>query len=216
MRLRITFAKTEAMRFTSHLDLHRTWERTFRRANLPLAYSQGFNPHPHLNLACALPLGFTSQCEVIDAWLENPLPIPDIEAALVKACPPGIQISQIIEASANAPTLQTELEATQYTVTLLDPLPGLEVNILALLEAEHLPRIRRGKGYDLRPLILVLHTLPEDEHGCQRLSVQLAALPGATGRPEEVLAALGASPEAARCHRVKLIFRQEGSLEGKS
>jgi radical SAM-linked protein len=71
MRLRITFAKTEAMRFTGHLDLHRTWERCFRRARLPLAYTQGFNPHPRLNLAAALPLGFTSQGEMIDAWLEQ-------------------------------------------------------------------------------------------------------------------------------------------------
>ena len=61
------------MRFTGHLDLHRAWERTFRRAGLPLAYSQGFNPHPRLNLASALPLGFTSEGEVIDVWLEQDL-----------------------------------------------------------------------------------------------------------------------------------------------
>ena len=67
IRLRIVFAKTEAMRYTSHLDLHRTWERTIRRANLPLAYSQGYNPHPRINLASALPLGFTSDCEVVEA-----------------------------------------------------------------------------------------------------------------------------------------------------
>ena len=46
------FSKTDAMRYTGHLDLHRAWERTFRRAGLPLAYTQGFSPHPRINLAC--------------------------------------------------------------------------------------------------------------------------------------------------------------------
>ncbi len=59
-RLRLTFAKTAAMRYTGHLDLHTTWERTLRRARLPLAYSQGFHPQPKIQLASALPLGFTS------------------------------------------------------------------------------------------------------------------------------------------------------------
>jgi len=97
MRLRITFAKTDAMRFTSHLDLHKTWERTLRRANLPLAYSQGFNPHPHINLASALPLGFTGEAEVVDIWLDQTLLVPQIASDLERAAPPGIKISKIQE-----------------------------------------------------------------------------------------------------------------------
>jgi len=54
-RIRITFSKTEAMRFTGHLDLILTWERTFRRAALPLSYSEGFNPRPVINFAAPLP-----------------------------------------------------------------------------------------------------------------------------------------------------------------
>ena len=75
MRIRITFSKSGAMQYVGHLDLHRSWERTFRRSGLPLAYSQGFHPQPRLNLACALPRGFTSQCEIFDAWLEQDVPI---------------------------------------------------------------------------------------------------------------------------------------------
>jgi radical SAM-linked protein len=75
VRVRIHFHKTEAMRFTGHLDLHKAWERALRRAGsrsaLRLAYSQGFHPQPRIHLACALPLGFTSECEVVDVWLEN-------------------------------------------------------------------------------------------------------------------------------------------------
>ena len=97
MRLRSTFSKTEAMRFTGHLDLHRTLERTMRRANLPLTYSEGFNPRPKITLASALPLGFTSEAEVVDFWLKEDLPIKEISMALVKAAPPGIVFHQFEE-----------------------------------------------------------------------------------------------------------------------
>jgi radical SAM-linked protein len=75
IRIRISFSKFGAMQYVGHLDLHKSWERTFRRSGLPLEYSQGFHPQPHLNLACALPVGFTSQCELLDAWLEQELPL---------------------------------------------------------------------------------------------------------------------------------------------
>ena len=81
-RVRICFAKTDAMRFIGNLDLFKAWERACRRAGLPLAYSQGYNPQPKLNLASALPLGFTSQAELIDIWLEQPLPLEAIESGL--------------------------------------------------------------------------------------------------------------------------------------
>jgi radical SAM-linked protein len=208
MRLRITFAKTDAMRFTSHLDLHKTWERTIRRASLPLAYSQGFNPHPHINLASALPLGFTGEAEVIDIWLDQTLPVPQIESDLERAAPPGIKIVKIQEIDDHAPTLQTVLEASEFAITFLDELDGLDGHLDALLAAGSLPRQKRGKDYDLRPLVLDLRRLPDDEAGCQRLLVRLSARPNATGRPEEVIAELGAIPEAARVHRTQLIFKE--------
>ena len=71
MRLRVTFAKTEPMRFTSHLDLYRAWERMLRRAGFPLVFSQGYNPRPRLQLATPLPLGITSRFEIIDFWLSG-------------------------------------------------------------------------------------------------------------------------------------------------
>jgi radical SAM-linked protein len=211
--LRITFAKTEAMRFTSHLDLHRTWERTFRRAGLPLAYSQGYTPHPRLNLACALPLGFTSEGEVIDAWLEKQVSIPEIQAALEQAAPPGIHILAIEEIDERAATLQTVLEAAEFVITFPEPITDLNESCQALLQAKSLPRQRRGKAYDLRPLILDLQPAPDDEPGCQRLTARLSAREGATGRPEEVIAALGAAPEGARVHRTRLIFRAESATQ---
>jgi len=215
IRIRITFAKTPAMRYTSHLDLHRAWERTFRRAGLPLAYSEGFNPHPRLNLASALPLGFTGQAEVIDAWLEQDLPLSDIQTALQRALPPGLQVAHIETVDLRLPALQTELEASEYHITLLKPFPELADRAQALLSALSLPRQRRDRNYDLRPLILDLHTLPmgashppDDSHHPQ-ISLRLVAREGATGRPEEVLDALGCDPQLARVHRTRLLFRVE-------
>src|SRR5512145_2496762 len=106
MRIRITFAKTTAMRYTGHLDLYRTWERTMRRARLPLAYTQGFRPHPRINLASALPLGFTGEREVVDIWLEQELPVDHIVEALQDASPPGLQVLEVESLDAKAPTLQ--------------------------------------------------------------------------------------------------------------
>ncbi len=194
------------MRYTSHLDLHRAWERTIRRANLPLAYTQGFRPHPRINLASALPLGFTSQDEVVDIWLEDALPLADIETALNGSLPPGMQICSVDTVSDRDPTLQTQLLAAEYLITLLEPLPELETRLQAICRSDSLPRQRRGKAYDLRPLLLELRQFADDEDGQQRLLAVLAAQEGATGRPEEVILALGGDPTLARVQRTRLVF----------
>ncbi|MEJ2709131.1 MAG: TIGR03936 family radical SAM-associated protein [Anaerolineales bacterium] len=206
MRLRITFSKTDAMRYTSHLDLHRTWERTLRRAGLPLAYSQGYNPHPKINLASALPLGFTGQREIIDVWLEQALPFEEVRRALDKAAPPGIQVVALENIAERAPTLQKILLASEFIITLQDPVPDLEARVQALLAAESLPRERRGKAYDLRPLVEQLRCLPPDDEGQPRLFARLTAQEGATGRPEEVLREMGLAPENAGVERVQMVF----------
>ncbi len=208
IRLRIVFSKTEAMRYTSHLDLHRTWERTIRRANLPLAYSQGYNPHPRINLASALPLGFTSDCEVIDIWLEQDRSLEQVTSALNRAAPPGVRLREVRKVDLSAPTLQTILLSTDYIITFLDPFPELEERLSNLLKAESLERERRGKSYDLRPLIFAAERMDDDEQSHTRLHVRLSAQEGATGRPEEVIAALGMIPTHCRVHRTDLNFSE--------
>ena len=209
MRIRVTFSKTEAMRFTGHLDLHRAWERTFRRAQLPLAYSQGFHPQPRLNLASALPLGLTSQCELLDAWLETSLPLEQIFACLEKASPPGIRIDHVAEVAERLPALQTQVTAAEYIVTLLEPVENLPGQLDAFAACQSLPRQRRGKDYDLRPLVHSILLLDPDSHGQLRFHLRLSAREAATGRPEELLAVLGIPLEATRIHRTALILLAE-------
>ena len=207
MRIRLTFNKNEAMRYTGHLDLQRVWERLFRRARLPLAYSLGFHPQARLNIACALPLGFTSQCELLDAWLETPQPLEAVFNALVQAAPPGLEISRVEEITERQPALQTQVIAAEFTITLLDLVPDLAERVANLTVSPHLPRVRRGKEYDLRPLIEAITLLSPDEEGQQRFHILLSAREAATGRPEEVLAVLDIPVVSTRIHRTALILR---------
>jgi len=209
MRLRINFAKTDAMRFTSHLDLHKTWERTIRRTGLPLVYSQGFNPRPKLQLASALPLGFTSDSEILDAWFtEINISIDQILEALHRAAPPGLLINKVTEIDPTSPPLQTQLRSAEYIVTLLETIPDLEFQLENLLARETLPRQRRGKTYDLRPLIISLSGMNADDQGRSRIAMHLSAQEGATGRPEEVLAALDIPLDTTHIHRSQLVFAE--------
>ena len=119
-RLRVTYGKGEALKYISHLDLARTWERLFRRARLPLVYSQGFSPHPRFALAAALPVGVTGSAEVMDIWLAAPLPPEEVAARLAEQSPPGLTINRVWEAPLNLPSLQAAMRWADYRVTL-DP-----------------------------------------------------------------------------------------------
>lgn len=212
MRLRITFAKTGALSYIGHLDLHQVWERTIRRAGLPLAYTQGFHPGPKMQIASALPLGFHGQAELIDIWLgdgkEEKHPLKATELAQIKtliqsSAPPGLVLDKIEQVEERAPALQTLVKAVDYEVVLLENVVDLEKKVEAVLAVRTLPRERRGKFYDLRPLILALAQQPG------KLQMRLVAREGATGRPEEVLATLGIAPEVVRITRTRLLFKSD-------
>ena len=206
MRIRIVFEKKQEMRYTGHLDLQSAWERTLRRAQLPLAYSKGFNPRPRINLASPLPLGCTGEREILDIWLEDQLTISEIEARISSSLPPGLAIKQVCEVDLREPALQTQLEASEYVITFLEPVDDLESQINRLLNSSSIQRVRRGKAYDLRPLILTLELIAIDESDRQQVFTRLSAKEGATGRPEEVAFALDVPRQNIRVQRVSLIF----------
>lgn len=203
MRIRITFAKQGALRYTSHLDLHKLWERAARRAELPLAYSQGFHPQPKMNIAAALPLGFSSRCEVLDMRLEHEIMLEGLREKLQQTLPTGIQVSSIESVDEKLPALQTQVASAEYEITLTESLDRSELKgkIDSVLESDSIIRERRGKTYDLRPLIEELMM----ENG-DKIFMRLAAREGATGRPEEVLDMLGIAFEGTRIERTQLIF----------
>ncbi|MEN9562502.1 MAG: hypothetical protein RIR73_746 [Chloroflexota bacterium] len=209
MRVRITFTKQGALRYIGHLDLHRVWERALRRASLPLSYSQGFHPQPKISLAAALPLGFSSRSEVLDVRLNEEIATEDISARLKDNLPPDIKVLDVQTVDERLPAMQTLVLSAAYDVHLTEPVEGSELKrrVEALMNTESLIRERRGKTYDLRPLIEMLSVITQAD-GKTWLKMTLAAREGATGRPEEVLAALEIEPETARVERTRLIFKE--------
>src|SRR5215211_4483342 len=163
MRIRITFIKQGALRYTGHLDLHKLWERAARRAELPLAYSQGFHPQPKMNMAAALPLGFSSRCEVMDLRLEHDIQLEDLPTRLNTTLPTGLQVMEVIQVDERAPALQTQVASAEYEITLAEAIDSLELKrrIDAVTRSQSIPRERRGKTYDLRPLIEELEPLSD-------------------------------------------------------
>ncbi|WZL71573.1 TIGR03936 family radical SAM-associated protein [Clostridiaceae bacterium 35-E11] len=91
-RIRMRFTKTDRMRFISHLDLMRLMERTLRRADVPLVFSQGFNPHPKIAFATALSLGIASEGEYMDIEIEKEIDLQDFKDEMNRALPKGITI----------------------------------------------------------------------------------------------------------------------------
>ena len=205
MRARITFSKLEGMRYTGHLDLYKTWERTIRRAKLPLAYTQGFNPRPRINLAAALPLGFTGGNEIMDIWFEKDVAENEITNSLISSLPPGLSLQNVEEIEAKEPTLQTKLLASDYIARISDPTSDLDRHIEDLLSKTEIWRERRGKKYNLRPLIIEISSLPNEDNQ-KRIHIRLSTREGANGRPDEVTSELGLSQTSVRIHREKLIF----------
>jgi radical SAM-linked protein len=205
MRLRITFSKTGALRYIGHLDLNTIWERGTRRAGLPLAYSQGFHPQPKIHIAAALPLGFASRCEVLDMRLNEDMDLNELPNRLQAAMPPGIGIVKVESVDEHAPAIQTQVLSAEYEVTLTGAVDrsDLKRKIDEVLSSTSLPRERRNKKYDLRPLIEKLE-MPSGD----KILIQLAAREGATGRPEEVISVLGIALEDTQTERVGLIFQQ--------
>jgi radical SAM-linked protein len=207
MRVRITFSKQGALRYTGHLDLHRLWERAMRRADLPLSFSQGFHPQPKISLASALPLGFSSLGEVLDVRFNAEIATEEIAARLGNSLPPDIKIINVESVGEREPALQTQVLSAMYDVHLTEPVDGSELTrkVEELLASESLPRERRNKIYDLRPLIETLNVIAEAD-GQVWMQMKLSARDGATGRPEEVLNALGIEPEYTRVERTRLLF----------
>ena len=212
MRVRITFSKRGWIIYSSHLDLMRAWERALRRARLPLAYSGGFNPRPKIQLARALPLGHVGEEEILDAWFEKPVPLDELVSRLTPVLPEGLDISAVHEVDTRAPAMQTQVVGTLYRVALEwdGPREELADQVNQVMAQEELIHQRRGKRYNLRPLIEGLQLTELDaEAGWATLWMQLSARPGATARPEAVLDVLGVGDAYARYTREGLVLTAE-------
>lgn len=207
-RVRIRHSKTPLLQYTGTLDIQKLWERTFRRAGLPVEYSQGFHPQPKIQLACPLPLGMTSQAEYVDFWLEQPYKLAELREKIEAAKHEGIDILEIGYVDGKEPSLQSRVLAMVYSVRLDNTIGSAEIEprLGALLVQSEIILERRGRQYNLRPLIEDC-AFSQSPDGTLEIRMTLSARSGATGRPEEVLKALEIDPNSAHISREELIFQ---------
>jgi radical SAM-linked protein len=139
---------------------------------------------------------------VLDLRLEREITIEDLPERLNATLPPGIQVRSVEQVDEGEPALQTQVVSAEYKVALAGSSPGsdLQRRVDSVLQAASIPRERRGKAYDLRPLIETLEVSDDT------IAMRLAAREGATGRPEEVLDLLGIAFEDVKIERTRLVF----------
>jgi radical SAM-linked protein len=210
-RMRVTFAKGPQLRYISHLDLALTWERALRRARVPLAYSQGHNPHAKLQLASGLPLGYTGSAEVMDVILTASISPEEFTACVDPTLPVGLYIASAEEVPLKAPSLQSALRQAVYRVSVETPLPEKELKrrIADLLASDVLEqeRVRRGRMeiFDLRPLVHDVQLIAVND-GQAVLCMRLSAGQHGNVRPDAVTTALGLESDFSQVERTRLLF----------
>jgi radical SAM-linked protein len=222
--VRIKYGKTEAGKFISHLDLSRAWERAFRRAQIPVAYSQGFNPHPKISFGSALAVGVTSSGEYLDVSLKKIIPLKEIKGELSKYLPKGLEVYAIGEINQQTPSLMAVINRAKYfvNVELINEIRQDELDdyINDLLQQEQViikRNTKKGlKDRDIRKGIFELKgQIPSEK----KIVLEMVVETGNDGnvRPEEVVTALmdrglTLDPETMKIHREGLYIGSDTGL----
>ena len=190
----------------------RLWQRALHRAGISLAYSEGFGPHPRISLAAPLPVGVTSQAELMDVFCTQWVSPHGFTAAVTQQLPPGIEILQVYPIAPTMPSLQSQVRYAEYKVEVETEKEPREVEsaLVSLLSTEHLPwqhqRDTGTRNYDLRALIDNLWLIDWCSAYCT-VGMRLRCGSSGSGRPEQVIAALGFTHYPQSIHRTKLILK---------
>lgn len=226
MLIRMQFRKTKEGRFLSHLDLMHTWERVIRRSQLPLAFSQGFNPHPKINFASACAVGTTSDGEYMDMELTQELPLAEVQAALDRAMPPAFAVTAMKVVQGKVPSLMSIIERGRYQLWLdfIEPVSQAQLDeaIAQFWKREEIIVYRYKKNskdkkpVNIRPGVYEMALNAQDCHATLEILVQS----GNEGniRPEEVAYGLMSTGMPAiqsivRIHRLGLyLVGEQGRL----
>lgn len=195
-RYRVRFSKLGKVRFTSHRDVARMWERALRRATIPVAYTEGFSPHPKLSFGLALSTGHESLGEYLDIDLAEPVDVESIPARLDPCLPIGLDVQAAAEIESGTPSLQQVVTSCTWQIEVVG-LGGAELaeRVEECLRADSLVVTRERKGHkvtdDLRPAILSLE-LTDGVAVIAELATQPRGL-----RPSELVAVLASRSDDA-------------------
>ncbi|WP_229053176.1 TIGR03936 family radical SAM-associated protein [Aeromicrobium sp. Leaf350] len=183
-KLRVRYAKRGRLRFTSHRDFGRAFERAVRRARVPIGYSSGFTPHPKISYANAAPTGAASEAEFLEIGLTQVCDPDQVRASLDAALPPGLDIVAVVQAPEG--TFADRLAASLWSIRV-DGATGLDAAAAAFLAADDISverMTKRGmRDIDVRAAVvsLVVDAQTVD-------AVVLSTIP--TVRPDDVIQAL--------------------------
>jgi radical SAM-linked protein len=185
-RLRIRYAKRGRLRFTSHRDFSRAFERAIFRARVPMAYSSGFNPHPRISYAGAAPTGAASEAEYLEIGLAEVVDPGEIRSLLEESLPDGLDVLEVVESAGGS--LADRLEASHWQLDLDAPADAVAAAVAAFLATDAVP-VQRMTKKGLR------------EFDCRAAVVSLAVVQGSridlvlrhqepAVRPDDVLSGL--------------------------
>ena len=206
-RLRITFSRGEEMKYITHLDMMRFWERALRRAHLPVAYSEGFSPHPQIAIAAPLAVGTTSDAELMDVFMSEAVTPRRVIADLSAQLTAGVGVRSVEEVGLTLPAMQAEVRFAEYEV---DVTASADVGtaVAAFLAADTISweqkREDETRTYDIRAQVETIEVLGESE-GFARLRMYVKNDNTGSGRPEQIVTALGLGT-ASRIHRTRLVL----------
>lgn len=192
-RLRLRYTKRGRLRFTSHRDFSRAFERAVLRARIPMAYSSGFNPHPRISYAGAAPTGAASEAEYLEIALAQAVDPAAVHEALREALPTGLDVEEVVVSAGGS--LADLLQASRWRLDLgpLDP-AELEAAVRSFLDAGEVAVERMTKKglrtFDARGAVVDLAVVvPGDATGQVALDLLLRhGVPAV--RPDDVLAGL--------------------------
>lgn len=208
-RIRVWFRKGERVRYISHLDVLRYWERAIRRAELPLGYSQGFTPHPKLAFAGPLPLGYTAEAEIMDVTLDERVDPDVFRERLAPQSSEDLLLVAAAEVPLSFPPPQSVLLWADYTIELPGVAPDAAADALvAFLARDTFPwseeRREKAKSYDMREMVASASASPID--GGTRLTCRMRASQDRMARPESFVAALFPGREGQDFCRVAVVL----------
>lgn len=220
MRVRLRFSKLGKVRFTSHRDLARIWERAIRRARLPIAYSQGYSPRPKVHFGLALPTGGESLAEYLDIDLVeppeggSPVDLDGLPALLGPALPDGIDVAVAAPIPAGTVSLQEAVVSSTWSLVVTGgDATTLDLAVARLLAADELITTRQRKGHDvtddIRPYIGDL-TVVGPVAGGTELTCELGTRPRGL-RPSELVVALGHPFGEGRLRRTHQWMQHDGA-----
>lgn len=232
------------MKYITHLDMMRFWERALRRAGLPVAYSEGFSPHPQIAMAAPLAVGTTGDAELMDVFMSEAIPPRRVIADVTAQLPAGVTVRSVVEVGMTLPAMQADVRFAEYEVDIAtgvagtgddrgskedggaaasDPssivhLPSSAVDgatppnvaeavrrfmVAATIPWEH-KREDEVRTYDIRAHVESMEVLRERD-GIARLRMLLKNDNTGSGRPEQIVAALGLGAPS-RIHRTRLVL----------